>query len=107
MEFTHSQSFETFVRCHLHAFQFLGGVARELWYDNLATDVAEHDGNLVRFHPQPSGLRSRIQFPAKGLPGAGGLGKSAERFEKELLAQLTAAQRSAEQQRLVSLLGPP
>jgi len=52
VEFTHSQSFETFVRCHLHAFQFMGGVARELWYDNLATAVAEHDGNLVRFHPR-------------------------------------------------------
>ena len=52
VEFTHSQSFETFVRCHLHAFQAMGGVARELWYDNLATAVAEHDGNLVRFHPR-------------------------------------------------------
>ena len=52
LEFTHSQSFETFVRCHIHAFQFLGGIARELWYDNLATAVAEHDGKLVRFHPR-------------------------------------------------------
>lgn len=52
VEFTHSQSFETFVRCHIHAFQYLGGVARELWYDNLATAVAEHDGNLVRFQPR-------------------------------------------------------
>src|SRR5271157_1507148 len=25
LEFTHSQSFETFVRCHMHAFQTLGG----------------------------------------------------------------------------------
>ena len=40
VEFTHSQSFETFVRCHLHAFAYLEGVARELWYDNLATAVA-------------------------------------------------------------------
>jgi transposase len=31
VEFTHSQSFETFVRCHIHAFDYLGGVARELW----------------------------------------------------------------------------
>src|SRR5215469_9799445 len=52
VEFTHSQSFETFVRCHIHAFHYLGGIARELWYDNLATAVAEHDGNLVRFHPR-------------------------------------------------------
>jgi transposase len=52
VEFTHSQSFETFVRCHLHAFAAMAGIARELWYDNLATVVAEHDGNLVRFHPR-------------------------------------------------------
>src|ERR1017187_8604771 len=52
LEFTHSQSFETFVRCHMHAFQTLGGCARELWFDNIATAVAEHDGNLVRFNPR-------------------------------------------------------
>jgi len=52
VEFTHSQCFETFLRCHLHAFQALGGVARHLAYDNLATAVAEHEGNLVRFHPR-------------------------------------------------------
>ena len=28
LEFTHSQSFETFVRCHMHAFVAFGGVAR-------------------------------------------------------------------------------
>lgn len=52
LEFTHSQTFETFARCHLHAFQFFGGVTREIWFDNLATAVAEHDGNLVRFNPR-------------------------------------------------------
>jgi hypothetical protein len=52
LEFTHSQSFETFARCHLHGFQQFGGSARELWYDNLATAVAEHEGNLVRFNPR-------------------------------------------------------
>src|SRR5258707_3076798 len=51
-EFTHSQSFGTFVRCHVHAFTALGGVAREVVYDNLATAVAEHDGRLVRFLPR-------------------------------------------------------
>jgi hypothetical protein len=30
LEFTHSQSFETFLRCHIHAFVALGGVAREI-----------------------------------------------------------------------------
>ncbi len=52
VEFTHSQSFETFVRSHQHAFRALGGVARECWYDNLLTVVAEHDGRLIRFNPR-------------------------------------------------------
>ena len=52
VEFTHSQSFETFARCHMHAFRALGGVAREIAYDNLATAVVEHDGRLVRFLPR-------------------------------------------------------
>jgi transposase len=52
LEFTHSQSFETFVRCHTHAFEAMTGCAREIWFDNLATAVAEHEGNLVRFNPR-------------------------------------------------------
>ena len=52
VEFTHSQSFETFVRCHQHALQAMGGVTRECWYDNLLTVVAEHDGRLIRFNPR-------------------------------------------------------
>ena len=52
LEFTHSQNFESFVRCHIHAFLEWGGCAREIWFDNLATAVAEHDGNLVRFNPR-------------------------------------------------------
>ena len=49
VEFTHCQSFETFVRCHVHAFTELGGVARQIAYDNLAAAVAEHDGRVVRY----------------------------------------------------------
>jgi len=52
VEFTHSQSFETFVRCHIHAFRFMSGVAREGLYDNLPTAVAEHDGRITRFNPR-------------------------------------------------------
>jgi hypothetical protein len=51
VEFTHSQSFETFVRCHQHAFEGLGGVTRECWYDNSLSVVAEHDGCLIHFNP--------------------------------------------------------
>lgn len=71
LEFTHSQCFETFVRCHLHAFRFMTGVARELAYDNLATAVAEHDGPLVRFHPRFLALARDYRFyPRACTPGA-------------------------------------
>jgi len=62
LEFTHSQSFETFVRCHMHAFAALGGIAREIAYDNLATAVAEHDGRLVRLLPRFLGFAREYGF---------------------------------------------
>jgi transposase len=52
LDFTHSQTFETFARCHVHAFRLLSGTSREIWFDKLATAVAEHEGNLVRFNPR-------------------------------------------------------
>jgi transposase len=72
LEFTHSQNFETFVRCHIHAFQFLNGTSREIWYDNLATAVAEHEGRLVRFHPRFLGFAREFGFyPRACNPAAG------------------------------------
>jgi transposase len=72
LEFTHSQSFETFVRCHMHAFQLLEGVTREIWYDNLATAVAEHDGRLVRFQPRFFAFAREFGFiPRACNPAAG------------------------------------
>jgi len=62
VEFTHSQSFETFVRSHQHAFRALGGVARECWYDNLLTVVAEHDGRVVRFNPRFLAFAREVGF---------------------------------------------
>jgi transposase len=62
VEFTHSQSFETFVRCHIHAFHALHGVAREVIYDNLATAVAERDGRIVRFLPRFLGFAREYGF---------------------------------------------
>ncbi|PWU10740.1 MAG: hypothetical protein C5B51_03830 [Terriglobia bacterium] len=72
VEFTHSQSFESFARCHMHAFTALGGVAREIAYDNLATAVAEHDGRLVRFLPRFLGFaREYGFFPHACNPASG------------------------------------
>jgi transposase len=90
VEFTHSQTFETFVRCHLHAFATWGGVARECWYDNLLTVVAEHVGTLVRFNPRflafarECGFFPRACNPAagweKGKVERGGVGYVRQNF---------------------------
>lgn len=52
LEFVLSANFESFIRCHERAFAFFGGVPHEVWYDNLATAVAERRGRLVRFNPR-------------------------------------------------------
>ncbi|MBI4224435.1 MAG: IS21 family transposase [Deltaproteobacteria bacterium] len=39
LEFTRSEKFEEFIRCHENAFKFFGGVPRECWYDNLTSAV--------------------------------------------------------------------
>lgn len=72
VEFTHSQSFETFVRCHIHAFRSMNGVARECLYDNLASAVAEHDGRIVRFNPRFLAFAREFDFyPRACNKGAG------------------------------------
>ncbi len=72
VEFTHSQSLETFLRCHIHAFRFFGGVARECYYDNLATAVAERDGNLIRFHPRLFAFAKLYRFTPRACNVAAG-----------------------------------
>ena len=51
VEFTRSEKFEEFLRCHENAFCYFGGLVPEAaWYDNLATAVTERMGGLVRFN---------------------------------------------------------
>lgn len=52
LEFTLSANFESFIRCHEHAFEFFGGIPKEIWYDNLATAVAERKQKIIRFNPK-------------------------------------------------------
>jgi len=72
VEFTHSQCFETFARCHVHAFTALGGVARTVAYDNLATAVAEREGKLIRFLPRFLGFAREYGFSPHACNPASG-----------------------------------
>jgi transposase len=71
-EFTHSQSLEAFLRCHIHAFRFFQGVAGEIWYDNLASAVAERDGNLIRFNPRLYAFAKLYRFTPRACHLAAG-----------------------------------
>lgn len=72
LEFTLSANFESFIRCHEHAFGFFGGAPREVWYDNLATAVAERRGRLVRFNPKFSVYTGHHRFnPVACNPASG------------------------------------
>jgi transposase len=50
VEFTRSEKFEEFIRCHENAFQYFGGTPRECWYDNLTSAVSDRVGSLIRFN---------------------------------------------------------
>lgn len=43
VEFVTDEKLETLLACHEHAFDFFGGVAREVLYDNMKTVVLERD----------------------------------------------------------------
>lgn len=45
LEFTTSTDTGTFLRCHLNAFRFFGGLPREILYDNLKSVVLHRDEN--------------------------------------------------------------
>jgi transposase len=49
VEFTVRQDTETFLRCHLHAFAYFGGIPHEVLYDNLKTAVDHRtkEGGIV------------------------------------------------------------
>ena len=62
----------SFLRGHVDAFNFFGGVARKNLYDNLKSAVLERAGDAIRFHPTLLELAKHYRFlprpvaPARG-----------------------------------------
>jgi transposase len=53
LEFTVSMDIAWWLRCHVHAFHYLGGVTKEILHDNLKTAVISHSRNeAVRWTPR-------------------------------------------------------
>jgi len=62
--FTLDQTLESFLRCHVLAFETLG-VPREILYDNLKSVVVERNGDHIRFHHQILELAGYYHFAPK------------------------------------------
>ncbi len=50
--FTLDQTMESFVRGHVEAFGYYGGVPRAVLYDNLKSAVLSRRGDAIQFHPR-------------------------------------------------------
>lgn len=65
IEYVSDERIETLIACHVRAFDFFGGVPREVLYDNMKTVVLERDGygpGLHRFHPTLWDLAKHYNF---------------------------------------------
>jgi transposase len=61
-----------FVRGHVDAFTFFGGVPRVLLYDNLKSAVLERRGDAIRFNPRLLELAAHYRFEARPVAVARG-----------------------------------
>jgi transposase len=73
IEFTRSEKFEEFIRCHENAFKFFGDlVPQECWYDNLRSAVTDRMGSVIRFNGRfmaymgHHGIKPHACNPARG-----------------------------------------
>jgi len=63
---------ESFIRGHLDAFEFFGGVPRTLLYDNLKSAVLERVGDAIRFNPRLIELAAHHRFEPRPVAPARG-----------------------------------
>ncbi len=64
VEFTVSQEMEDFLRCHVNAFNYFGGVPRRILYDNLRSVVQWRQGRLTRFNVRFQEFAGHFPFEA-------------------------------------------
>lgn len=72
LRFYRSQGMACFLAGHVEAFDFFGGVPRELLYDNLKSAVLERAGNAIRFNPTLLALAGHYRFQPKPVAVARG-----------------------------------
>jgi transposase len=79
VRFFFDQRMGSFLEGHARAFDFFGGVAKTLLYDNLKSAVLERVDDAIRFHPRLLELAAHYHFQPK--PVAVGRGNEKGRVE--------------------------
>jgi transposase len=80
--FTLDQTMESFLRGHVLAFEYFGGAARTLLYDNLKTAVLARQGQVIQFHPKLLELAGHYHFMPR--PCAVARGNEKGRVERQI-----------------------
>lgn len=52
LEFTLAETLEHFLSCHQHAFEYFGGVVRQVWVDNCKVAVLSRAAGAIVFNPR-------------------------------------------------------
>ncbi len=63
--FTFDQTLENFLRCHILAFDYLGGVPRTTLTDNLKSAVIDRQGRSIAFNPKYMEMAAHYAFLPK------------------------------------------
>lgn len=72
LQFFFDMQMANFIRGHVNAFNYFGGVARKTLYDNLKSAVIDRDGNAIRFNPTLLELATHYGFePRAAAPRRG------------------------------------
>ena len=72
LRFYFGSAMPAFLHGHVSAFNFFGGVPRELLYDNLKSAVLERSGDAIRFHPTLLEISGHYRFLARPVAPARG-----------------------------------
>ena len=72
LRFYLSAAMPSFLRGHVEAFEFFGGVPRVLLYDNLKSAVLERAGDAIRFHPTLLELAAHYRYEPRPVAVARG-----------------------------------
>src|SRR3954447_4096300 len=84
--FSFDMTIESFLEGHVRAFAWLGGVPRELVYDNLRSAVARRDGDVITWNARFVQLRGHYAFHATactpGTPREKGSVEGTVRYHK-------------------------